>query len=163
MTSGDATDASSQWGGIIELHYQQLLRVAVFGFGVGLIAWIAYLLLADFALVSLLCGDAKSCGAADTTANVITIILASVVGLLGLVRLQAYRPIIIVVASAVCLWPLAEWTATLFWLESLAWYGVLYALMFAMFSWFVRPRSLVVVLIVVAAVVAAVRLLSMLQ
>lgn len=162
MTSGDATDASSRWGGIIELHYQQLLRVAVFGFVVGIVAWIVNLLLADFALVSLLCGDAKSCAGADATANIITIVLASIIGLLGLVRLQAYRPIVIVLASAICLWSLAEWTAGLVWLESLVWYGVLYALMFAMFSWFVRPRSLVVVLIVVTAVVAAIRLLSML-
>ena len=163
--SGNDTSDSSRWGGIIELQPQQLIRVAVLGFVVGIVAWLVTLFASEVVLPAIPCGEASDASCAVMTADTssaIATLLASVVGLLGLVKLGVYRPIIVVIAAVICLWPLNAWTQNLFWFESIAWHGILYMFLYTLFSWLVRPRSIVTVLLVVIPVVVLIRWVSML-
>ncbi len=165
MSHMDSTDSSSRWGGIIELQPQQLIRVALLGFVVGIVAWLIMLFARDVALSAIPCGEAtkETCATMTAdTAGVIAVLVAGVVGLLGLVKLGVYRPIIVVVAVIVCLWSLSSWTRDLPWFESITWYAILYALLYSLFSWLVRPRSVIVVLLVVVPVVAMIRWITVL-
>lgn len=165
MSYMDSTDSSSRWGGIIELQPQQLVRVALLGFVVGVIAWLVLLFSRDVALSAIPCGEAAHATCATMTANtagIISVLVAGFVGLLGLVKLGAYRPIIVVIAVVICLWSLGDWTRDLPWFESIAWYGLLYALLYTLFSWLVRPHSVVIVLLVVIPVIVAIRWIAML-
>lgn len=156
---------SSRWGGIIELQPQQLIKVAVLGFVVGIVTWLVLLFMRDVALSAIPCGEATAANCTVMTANtagIISMLVGGVVGLLGLVKLGAYRPIIVVIAVIICLWPLGEWIHDLIWFESIAWYGILFSLLFALFSWLVRPRAIAVVLLVVIPVVVLIRWASML-
>lgn len=159
MTPNDSTESASRWGGLIELQPQQLAQVAVLGFGIGIVAWIVAAFIGEVLLAPLFCGESSdgACATRGDLAGTVATLFAAVVGLLGLVKLGVYRPIIVVIASVICLWLLASWTAGLLWFESIAWYGLLYALLYALFTWLVRPRSLVIVLLVVIPVVVLIR------
>lgn len=165
MNHMDSTNSSSRWGRIIELQPQQLVRVALLGFVVGIAAWLVMLFARDVALSAIPCGEATSetCTTMTaSTAGIISVIAAGFVGLLGLVKLGVYRPIIVIVAVVICLWSLSDWTRELPWFESITWYGILYAVLYALFSWLVRPRSVVIVLLITIPVVAMIRWIAVL-
>lgn len=159
----DQSDLSEKTPSFIELSPQSLLQVALLGAGLGVLYWLLTLLVRQIVFVPLFCGDPTNtmCVGATGSAGVVALILASVVGLLGLVRLAIYRPLLIALAAAVSLWGLSGWTANMFWLEAMASSVVLFALCYAIFTWLVRPRSfvlagiLVVVMVILARLAAA--------
>ncbi|MDB5176823.1 MAG: rane protein of unknown function [Candidatus Saccharibacteria bacterium] len=161
MSQTDTSTTTNRWGGFIELGAQQLIQVAIFGVGVGAGAWILTLLIRQVILNPLLCSDATSsaCISAPDTAGAIAAVVVAIIGVLGLVRLSIYRPLIIVLAVAICLWGLNGWVAGLPWFEGLAWSVLLYALAYVTFSWLVRPRAFLPAIIIVIVVVVLARLL----
>lgn len=159
----DQSDLSEKTPSFIELSPQSLLQVALLGAGLGVLYWLLTLLVRQIVFVPLFCGDPTNtmCVGATGSAGVVALLLASIVGLLGLVRLAIYRPLLIALAAAVSLWGLSGWTANMFWLEALASSVVLFALCYVIFTWLVRPRSfalagvLVVVMVILARIAAA--------
>lgn len=150
------------WGGLIEMPQQHLAQIAMLGLALGAAAWLLALLVKQVVLEPLFCGDPTNgacISATDTAANVSAIIVAFI-GLLGLVRLSVYRPLLIVLAVLVSLWGIGSWTSGMEWYESLAWFIVLYTLCYLAFSWLVRPRSFVPTIILVVVGVVLVRLVS---
>ncbi len=164
MSDIDTPESSNRWGGLIDLRAQQIVQIALLGITLGAVMWLATQLVRQVVLVPLFCGDPTNgmCLSATDTAGVIATVVAAVVGLMGLVRLSVYRPLLIVIASAVCLWGLSGWTAGLPWFEALAWTVILYAICYIAFAWLVRPRAFVPVVIIVVIVVALARLLPVL-
>lgn len=157
--SDNATSASSnRWGELIELQPQQLIQVALLGAGVGVAVWLLSLIIKQIVLVPLFCGDpaGSMCVGANDTAGTIGLIIGSFIGLLGLVRLSVYRPLLIVIAAAISLWGVTSLVSELTWFEALGWTILLYAVVYALFAWLVRPRAfaVAVVLILVAVVLA---------
>jgi hypothetical protein len=159
MDQTDASDSSNRWGGLIELGTQQLIQIALLGVGLGAAYWLLTQIIRQVILVPLLCGDpsTSAClGASDTSGAIATVVVA-IVGVLGLVRLSVYRPLIIVVAAAISLWGLSSWVAGLQWFEGLAAAVILYAVSYVTFSWLVRPRAFAPAMIIVAVVVILAR------
>lgn len=152
----DASDTTSRWGGLIEMPQHQAIQVVLLGIGLGFAAWILKLLIKQVVMVPLFCGDPGSAAcvsAPDTAANVTGVIIA-VIGLMGLVRLSVYRPLLIVLAVLVSLWGIGGWTMKLEWYEQLAWFVLLYALCYVVFAWLVRPRSFVpTIMLVIVAII----------
>ncbi len=159
MDEADVTESSPRWGGLIELQPQQLVQIVLLGLGVGAAAWLLTLLIRQAILVPLFCGDPSNgiCGGSVDIAGGIATVLAAITGLMGLVRLGIYRPLIIAVASAISLWGLSGLVSELLWFEALAWFALLYALCYAAFAWLVRPRSLAPVVVIIVIVVIAAR------
>lgn len=160
MNDNQTSVSSNRWGELIELQPQQLIQIALLGAGIGAVAWVIALVVKHIALVPLFCGDPTTglCVGADNTAGAIASVLAAFVGLLGLVRLSVYRPLLIVVAVAIGLWGLGSLLSGLMWFESLGWMVLLHAIMYVLFAWIVRPRSFVVTLLLVLIAVILVRL-----
>lgn len=164
MATTDTSESSELFGGLIEMPQQQVIQIALFGAVLGVAAWVLALLVRQVILVPLFCGDPASgaCVSATGTATTIAGLLTGIIGLLGLVRLSVYRPLLIVLAAVIALWGIGAWTAQLPWYEALSWSVILYALTYLAFSWLVRPRLFAPAVILVVVAVALIRWLPLL-
>lgn len=157
MNESTTTEASQS---LIELRTQTLLQVALLGIGLGVASWLLTLLIRQIIFVPLFCGDPSNsmCVGATGSAGVIALIATAIAGLLGLVRLGVYRPLLVALAAAVMLWGMSVWLGGLYWFEALAWSIVLYALSYVVFTWLVRPRNFGVAAVLVVVVVLLARI-----
>lgn len=160
----DQSGSSDSKQTLIELSAQALVRVALLGAGLGVLYWLLTLLVRQVVFVPLFCGDPSNsmCVGATGSAGVIALLLVSVAGLLGLVRLAIYRPLLVALAAAVSLWGIAGWTSQLFWLEAILWSAALFALAYTVFTWMVRPRAFPLALILVVVTVVLIRVVAVL-
>lgn len=145
--------STNQWAG--------WLRVVGFGAATGLAVWILTALLGRYVIEPLACGqalNAQVCVAVTPLAGNIATVLVAPLAILGMVRLGIIRPIIIAVAAAALLWPLAAWVEGLFWLEAIAWFIALYAVSYGLFSWIARHTVLWMAIVLSAAIALAVRI-----
>lgn len=156
----DNSGTTSSAQTLIELRGQTLIQVALLGAALGLVSWLLTILVRQIIFVPLFCGDPANaaCVGATGSAGVLALIITGIVGLLGLVRLGVYRPLLVALAAAVSLWGMATWLGNLQWFEAIAWSVVLYALIYVVYAWLVRPRAfgLAVALVVVVAVLSRV-------
>lgn len=148
---------------LIDLRPQALVQVALFGAGLGVVSWLLTLLVRQIIFVPLFCGDPANslCVGATGSAGVLALIVTAIIGLLGLVRLGVYRPLLVALAAAVSLWGIAVWTGSMVWYEAVAWTIILYALTYVVFTWLVRPRAFgfaagaVIVVVILSRIVSS--------
>lgn len=162
MDDGETTDLSNRWDQfLIELQPRQLAQIALAGAIAGVAVWLLTMLIRQVILVPIFCGNPASatCVGANDIAGIFATIIAAVIGLMGLVRIGAFRPLLIVIAAAISLWGLSSWVSGLF-IGALVWSVVLYALAYTAFAWFVRIRPFVPALLVVVFVVFLARVLA---
>jgi len=160
MPEVPVTDTNSK---LIDMRLDVLVRVALLGLGLGIITWTISTLLGRFVIAPLACvGEAAGvvCGNAEVLAGNIALVLAAIAGVLGLVRLGIYRPMLIVIAVAVCLWNISGLLSGLAWYEAIAWTTLIYMIGYVAFAWLVRPRNFVVVLIMLLVVIFASRVVA---
>src|SRR3990167_9122220 len=95
---------------IIEMNIKVFLRVVVAGLVVGLAAWLLTYLLERFILQAIFCGDnqAANCSNSVVYAGNIAAVIMTIVDLTALVKLSVFRPLLIVLATMVSLWGMAE-------------------------------------------------------
>jgi hypothetical protein len=141
------------------VNHTLLAWVRLIGFGaiVGVAYWVVTLIIGRYVVEPWACRDLASaavCLAPEVLAGKISTVLVATGAIFGMIRLRVVRPIIVAVASAVLLWELSAILSGLFWLETLAWSVLLYAISYALFGWIARAWSVLVAIIV--AVVAAV-------
>lgn len=144
---------------LIEMRPNTVVQVILLGVIVGAATWLLALLIDKFILSALMCGSAESCEAATITGGNIALVLTAIGGLLGLVKLGVYRPLLVVIAASIVLWSLSASLLGVQWYEALAWTVLLYAVCYVAFSWFVRPRFFLASIILVMAVVIVARIL----
>jgi hypothetical protein len=143
-------------------EWQIWLRIAAIGAVVGLVYWVVYMLLHHYVVSPLTCGPANSCQQTAGLSGSIATILVAVGALFATIRLSVARPVVVTVASAVVLWPLATWTAGLFWLEAVAWAIVLYSLAYLLYGWIGRYVSTVVAIVTAVVIAIILRVALML-
>lgn len=161
MNQSGTSESSNRWGELIELQTQQLIQIGLLGALLGLGAWILAGLIRMVIFVPLFCGDPTNsvCVAATDVSGAIATVVVAIAGVLGLVRISVFRPLLIAVASAICLLGLSSWVAPLLWFEAVAWSVLLYALCYVLFAWLVRPRPFVPAIIIVVIVVLLARII----
>lgn len=140
---------------------KQMLQISVLGAIVGvLIAGLAFVF-ETYVLSALLCQGRQGmrCVDAGHYAEIIAVIIASAVGLFGLVRLQAFRPLLVVLGAAISLWGILSYVA------AMPWYGIaitcalLYAAAYALLGWIARIRVFWLVALLYVLIVVAIRLI----
>lgn len=144
---------------IIEQDARLSLRVALTGALMGVLVWGIAALLERFVLRAIFCGDPSAAACVDITTyagNIATVIVA-IVGVVTLVRLGVFRPLLIVLGAAISLWGLAAWLSGLGIFEQIIWSVVLYTLLYSLYAWIARIRHAVVVILVFIAVAIASR------
>lgn len=158
----DQSAASDTPSSLIDMRPATVVQVALLGVILGAISWLVTLLLGRFVLDAIFCANESTTGICLNTnviAGNIAIVFSAIGGVLGLVRLGVYRPMLVAIAAAIVLWGVAGWVDGLMWYESLAWTVVLYALSYATLTWLVRPRTFLIAIILVLVVVIAARIL----
>lgn len=155
MEKTDRTDVTNV---LIEVKQQLMIQVALLGAALGVAAWLLAALIRQVIFEPLFCGDAANgmCVSAASNSGLVALTIVSVAGLMGLVRLGAYRPLLVVIAAAITLWGLASWTHNLSWLEAILWSAILFALSYVVFLWLarIRPFAIAVIAIVLVVVLA---------
>lgn len=160
MQEAVTTEAKKQF---IDMRPNTFVQVLLLGVGVGLAMWLLAFGIDHLITRALLCGAASTaCGGSTAVAGNVSLVLVSIAGLLGLIRLGVYRPLLVVIAAVLVLWGLANVTFGMMWYESLAWTMLLTAVTYAALTWLVRPRLFVWAMIFVVAIVVAARLVPML-
>ena len=143
---------------------QHVMRIVLLGVGLGIVGFLLSLVVRDVVLAPVFCESVaveKCNGVANSAGNIVSVIVA-IVGLLGLVRLSVYRPLLVVLAVAISFWNIGSWTAQLPWYEALSWWVLLYALGYTAFAWLVRPRAFLPTLLIVVIAVILIRWLPVL-
>lgn len=151
--------SNNRWDSLIELDPRQLVQIALVGAVTGAVVWLLTLLIRQVVFVPLFCGDPMSsgCTGASGTASIIAGIIGAVIGLMGLVRISVYRPLLIVLAAMVALWGFGSWLSDNPWYQAMTWSVILYALTYAAFAWLVRPRIFGIALGTVVVVIILAR------
>lgn len=145
---------------LIDVRPNTMVQVALLGVILGAASWLLTMLIDRLVTGALLCGDqGPICQSSTVVAGNIAIVLAAVGGLLGLVRLSVYRPLLVVIAAAIVLWGLAGFTYGMQWYEAMAWTVMLSAITYVTFVWLVRPRFFLIAIILVLAVVISARII----
>lgn len=142
------------------MYRREILRLLGFGLAIGVLFAGVYYLLEHFVFGSVLCrpGNDMACASAPSYAMAVSIVLTAVVGLVGLVQLRGYRPLIVVLAIAVSYWGLNIILQNITWYIGLIVAAVLFALSYLLFSWIARLRSLSITLLLTIVVVILIRL-----
>lgn len=158
MEQSTLPDAQPQ---LIDMRANTIIQVVLLGIILGAVTWLLTLLLERFVITPVFCSDAANgiCVNASTVAGNIALVLGAIGGLLGLIRLGVYRPLLVVIAASIVLWGLAGWMGGMLWYETLAWTVLLYGVVYAAFAWFVRPRFFLAAIILVLIVVIMARVL----
>lgn len=157
MPDSPAPDNSSN---IIDMRVDVVARVAILGIVLGLVSWGLSALLGRFVIGPLSCvgvAPGTVCSGAELLAGNIALVLAAIAGVLGLVRLGVYRPMLVAIAVAICLWNIGGLLSGMMWYEALAWTSLMYMVGYVAFSWIVRPRNFVMVLVALLLVILIVR------
>ncbi len=126
-------------------------QIALTGAAVGALYFILTFLVQHFVIDALYCGsslNAANCSNSLSIAGNIATILVGTIGLGVMVSLRVVRPIVVVVASAVLLWGLSQWTVGLNWGEVALWSALLYTLSYLVFAWISRYNETIPVIIV---------------
>jgi hypothetical protein len=138
----------------------QLIQVIVIGVVVGAFSWIFAQVLGMYVLKPASCtGDAFVCAASSQPAIILAAILAGCIGLFGLVKLQIFRPLLIVIAATMSLWGVVGLLTALPWYLSLLTTVLFYAIAYTAFMWVARIRTFWLVLVLFVLLVVGVRLI----
>ncbi len=145
----------------VVMSRRQIVQVIIVGLGVGLTVWLSAYVLEAYVLKAVLChGNAIiPCASASQYASVAASIIASAAGLFALVKLQIFRPLLVVLAVAVSLWGLGKGVATLPLYGIIIVSGVLYALAYLAFVWIARIRLFWPAVILMVVLVIVIRLI----
>lgn len=143
----------------ITMSFKKLLFVVLIGVITGLVTWGLAYVLEMYVYRAILCNDetAVQCASSPQYAMVTATVIAAAVGLFGLVRLQVFRPLLVVLASVVALWALATTVAFMPWYGTAAVTAAMYGLAFGLFAWLARIRHFLLAAVVVVVMIAIVR------
>lgn len=117
------------------------LRSALIGFVLGIAAWILNLGIQRFIVEPFFCHNADSfgvCAQGGTVGWVAAVVITLAAGLFMLVRFNVFRPLLVILASVISLWGVANWIGPLSWWQASLWHGALFALAFGLFTLIAR-------------------------
>ena len=143
----------------VTMSYRQLLWVGVVGLGVGLVAWVLGQLLDMGLFRFIFCRDAgiEGCVTSGNYGNAAGILIATGLGVWGLVRFQIFRPLLIGLAAALTLWGIYNTLDPQPWYVTLFIGMLLFAVAYMLFAWVMRLRSLLWAAVVTIIVLVVVR------
>jgi hypothetical protein len=143
-----------------EMPFYVWWQAALLGVGLGVVFWVLMALLDRYVMRQFVCDSVTvACSAASTAAGNIATILVAAGGLFAAIRIQMFRPLIVVIAVALALWGMGGWVSGLAWWEQLGWAALLYGIAYLLFSWITNFTRTVWVLIVAAVVVVVARVI----
>lgn len=120
-------------------------QIIVVGVILGVLYWWLTAFLSKFINLTSIAGD-------------ISTILVATIGIIIMLNLQMARPLLVALASAISLWGLSKLTSGLGWFEMIFWSALVYGLSYLLYSWLIRYKRIVPVIIAVVIIVIIVRI-----
>ncbi len=140
---------------------RQIVQITGVGLLVGLVTWGVTWLLSNYVLRGLVCGNVTTmqCSSAVQYGEMTASILAAGLGLLLLIRMQVFRPLLVVLAATVSLWGIISMAPASPWYMVGIMCAVLYMLAYVLYAWVVRIRLFWPVVVIILVFVVIVRLM----
>lgn len=131
------------------------------GLAAGALFYGMYFMLTSQALPAIFCraGNDGYCRSVPTTALVVSVIVAHLIGMLALVRAGIIRPMLVVIAAIATLWGVWQWVDVHTWWAAMILSGLLFGLAYLYYSWINRLLQFPVALGLTVASLIVVRLL----
>ncbi|HTK39648.1 MAG TPA: hypothetical protein VL362_02175 [Patescibacteria group bacterium] len=144
---------------VVSTYGREVASIVAVGAAVGLIVSGAYYLLEKYIFSAVLCraGADASCSQAPEYAMVVAMVIGAIVGLLALVQVRVYRPLLVVIGSLVTLWGFTNLVSDLTWYWSLLASVVFFALTYLLYAWVARIRSFLLASIIAIILFVATR------
>ena len=144
---------------LVPMTSRELISTILTGVAVGLLVAILYFLLNKFVFGAVLCRPQSTadCSQAPNYSMIVALIVASIGGVAGLARARVYRPLLIVLASAIALWGVQSLVANVVWYWALIATVVLFGLAYGLFGWLARIRNFILALVMTIVLVVLVR------
>ncbi len=157
----DETMVTTPMSPFVGMGLGELLRVLLYGVGVGVLTAGLALLLNKFVFGTVLCRPQSitECAQAPNYAMIVAMIVGAIAGLVMLARLRVYRPLLVVLAATIALWGMHAMLLGAAWYWSLVIFAVLFGLAYALFAWLARVRNFVMALVITIVVIVVVRFL----
>lgn len=138
----------------------QFVQVVIIGAIVGALSWVFAQVLGTYVLKPASCsGDVLVCAVSSHPAVIVAALMAGCIGLFGLVKLQVFRPLLVVIAATMSAWGVVSLLTALPWHGSLLATILFYAISYAAFMWIARIRVFWLVILISVVVVVALRLI----
>jgi hypothetical protein len=140
---------------------KQLIQVALFGVAAGLLVWGLTYILEVYVLKAFLCQNksALTCATAAQYGEVIATIIGGAVGLFILVKIQVFRPLLVVIATVVSLWGIIGLVSEQPWYVIGLSAAGLYLFGYLLFTWITRLRLFWLVIVLLLVLIVAIRLI----
>ena len=87
----------------------------------------------------------------------VSMIIGGLAGLITLAQVRVYRPLLIVLATALSLWSFHLLVGEMAWYWGLLTLAMLFGLTYMLFAWIVRLRSFVAAVVLAALIVLLIR------
>ena len=140
---------------IIGQDKRLLAKILVVGAVLGAVICVISYVLWRFVLSDIVCTAGQSiCVEANSYAGNIALVLGAIIGVISLVKIGVYRPVIISLGATICLWGIGGW----FFGRSII---ILYTLSYALFAWISRIRKAPVMLITFIIITILARIIPM--
>lgn len=143
----------------VSMTTRQVVQVVIWGCIAGIVAWGLSYVLEMYVLKAVLCqGEASArCSLSSQYAHIMASILAAGVGLFALVKLQIFRPLLVVLAALISFWSLGATLGLLVWYQAALAYALLYGVAYMAFAWVARIRLFWTAILLVVVLVSVVR------
>ena len=139
-----------------------LAKILVVGAVLGAVICVISYVLWRFVLSDIVCTAGQSiCVEANSYAGNIALVLGAIIGVISLVKIGVYRPVIISLGATICLWGIGGWLfgrSTIIFAIAII---ILYTLSYALFAWISRIRKAPVMLITFIIITILARIIPM--
>ncbi len=139
---------------------RQIIGTIIVGAAAGLMSWGLAVLLGDYVLKGIFCQAmvTEQCAATPAYSRGAGLVLATVVAVFALVKLQVFRPLLVGLSVMISLWSVASLLTMLpVHLAALLFAG-LFAVAYLAFMWIARLRSFGLTLVLMIVMIVIVRL-----
>lgn len=147
-------------GTLADMPLRTVISVALWGAAVGALGVVLSLLLNGVVIEPLFCQQLDvevACAQSGSISFNSATVAMAIMGLVGLIKLSVFRPLLVAIAAAASLWGAHMWLGGAHWLEALLWMTGLYAVAYSLFAQVVRIQQFVVALLILVVLVVGVR------
>lgn len=138
-----------------------IMQAFIVGLLAGGIGWLLTIFFRDIVIKNIFCRTTDMfsvCSNGGTIAWTVATIIVVTASIFALMRVNVYRPLLVVIAVVVALWGVGAWLLPMVWWMALLWNGLIFGLAYATFSWLASHEKFILSLILVVAVVVVARL-----
>ncbi len=155
------TTSNDKANSFIPMSYAGFFKVIIAGIIAGFLVSVLYIVLQKFVFGNVLCRATSTirCDSAPDFSAFSAIVISGIVSLVVMVNFKIYRPLLIVIATAVGLWGLHYMLSDVPVIQSVLLTSIFTGVSYGLFAWVSRIRRFLIALLMIVIVVVGLRFL----